>query len=1162
MKNSTSPLAGGEDSFFAPSADQFHWDDSSWAQAAPDSLVPHPIAPLDNFPGTTGNDHLTGTSGDDTFDLTAGGNDTASGLAGDDEFLMGATFNAADKIDGGDGNDFIQLDGTTNQVLTATTMVNIETVQVLAGHNYTLTTNDANIAAGQGLTIDASLLGAGNVLNFNGSAETDGSISVTGGAGNDTITTGAGFDSVNAAHGGNDTINLGGNTPDDSGNDDSVYFGAAFTAADRVDGVNGNAEVDLQGDYSGGVTLGATTLLNVGEIVFASGFSYAITTDDATVAAGQVFVAFAGGLQSTQTLNFDGSAETDGDFVITGGAGNDTLVGGAGDDFFKGKAGDDFIDGGAGKNRVTYSDDGPGVTVSLLQQGHAQATGDGNDNLNNIQDVSGSAGNDVLTGDANANWLWGEGGSDTISGGGGNDLIQVGTLNGALGTDTVDGGGGVNTLSFDDNGTQISGVTFSLALEGSAQATGVDTVTATNFSNVTGTSLDDALTGNATANVLYGAGGSDTLVGGAGNDTLYGDKVYVGGISNTGGDGPTGALDVDPGTGGNDVLMGGAGTDTLDGGEGSDTASYADATGNVFVNLTITTAQAVGGGDGTDTLVSIENLIGGNFNDTLTGDDGDNTLSGGAGNDTFHTGGGNDTVNGGDGNDTVFYDGGGSLIFNGGAGTDTLDAHLVSFNTSWALPGEDEVFIGGSGDDTVGVLDPADVIARNFSGGAGNDILATGAGNDRLDGGAGNDTLDISAGGNDTVTGDANNDIIQAITSPGVTAALTVADHIDGGTGIDTLQLTGDYSAGLTFATATMINVETIQFGAGFTYKLITNDTTVAAGQILTVDGSALGASDVLNFSGVHETDGLFHMIGGAGDDILTGGSGADNFDLSHGGNDTVAGGDGADRFTLGAAFTAADKINGGTGADTIVLNGDYSVGMTLTNSTVVAVETIILTAGFSYALTTGTGNVATGQTLTINGATLGASDLLTFNGSHETTGAFIVTGGADNDVITGGAGNDTLTGGLGNDTIKGGTGADHLTGGGGSDTFVYSSLSESIGTQNGGSAGTGYDTLTAFDMLADKFDLPVTVTAIDATVNNATVSTVTFDTDMGNTLGAAQLGVQHAVLVNVTGGSLAGDTFLVVEGNGMAGYQSAGDFVFLLDHASHIASLSTGDFI
>ena len=147
----------------------------------------------------------------------------------------------------------------------------------------------------------------------------------------------------------------------------------------------------------------------------------------------------------------------------------------------------------------------------------------------------------------------------------------------------------------------------------------------------------------------------------------------------------------------------------------------------------------------------------------------------------------------------------------------------------------------------------------------------------------------------------------------------------------DTLTLNGDYSAGVTLAANTMVNVETISFTAGHNYKLTTNDANVAAGQTLTVDGSALGATDILTFSGAAETDGNFLLTGGAGNDVLTGGAGNDTFDLSGGGNDIASGGNGNDTFNFGAAFVATnDQVDGGAGTDTLTLNGDYSVGVTL----------------------------------------------------------------------------------------------------------------------------------------------------------------------------------------------------------------------------------------
>ncbi len=140
------------------------------------------------------------------------------------------------------------------------------------------------------------------------------------------------------------------------------------------------------------------------------------------------------------------------------------------------------------------------------------------------------------------------------------------------------------------------------------------------------------------ADVVYGGDGDDTMWTGGGDDSLYG----------------------------------GAGNDYLNGEAGIDTAFYSDATSGVTVNLSITSAQNTGGG-GTDTLLSIENLYGSEFADTLTGNSGDNTIWGGGGNDTISGGAGNDTLWGGAGNDTLNGDTGADLfMIQAGLGNDTV----------------------------------------------------------------------------------------------------------------------------------------------------------------------------------------------------------------------------------------------------------------------------------------------------------------------------------------------------------------------------------------------------------------------------------------------------------------------------------------------------------
>ncbi len=107
-----------------------------------------------------------------------------------------------------------------------------------------------------------------------------------------------------------------------------------------------------------------------------------------------------------------------------------------------------------------------------------------------------------------------------------------------------------------------------------------------------------------------------------------------------------------------------------------------------------------------------------------------------------------------------------------------------------------------------------------------------------------------AAGGNDTFT---------------LAATLTASDSLDGGSGSDTLTLNGDYSAGLTFGAATVVNIELLQLAAGHSYNFTTNDGNVASGATMAVDGSALGAGDVLTFNGTAETGRLLSIAGGAG---------------------------------------------------------------------------------------------------------------------------------------------------------------------------------------------------------------------------------------------------------------------------------------------------------
>jgi Ca2+-binding RTX toxin-like protein len=153
----------------------------------------------------------------------------------------------------------------------------------------------------------------------------------------------------------------------------------------------------------------------------------------------------------------------------------------------------------------------------------------------------------------------------------------------------------------------------------------------TNFANVIGTANSDAIAGDDANNSLVGGSGNDTLNGGGGDDAL------------SGGDG-------------DDFLDGGFGFDTINGGMGNDTTSYAFYAGPIVANLAAGVVSFPGNSLLTDSLISIENLIGTNGNDSITGNGDANSLSGALGNDTIIGGIGNDALDGGAGNDTIIGD--------------------------------------------------------------------------------------------------------------------------------------------------------------------------------------------------------------------------------------------------------------------------------------------------------------------------------------------------------------------------------------------------------------------------------------------------------------------------------------------------------------------------
>ena len=470
--------------------------------------------------------------------------------------------------------------------------------------------------------------------------------------------------------------------------------------------------------------------------------------------------------------------------------------------------------------------------------------------------------------------------------------------------------------------------------------------------------------------------------------------------------------------GGDDILEGGAGDDLLSGGAGTDTASYAASAAAVSVNLYTGTAT----GEGTDTLVSIENVIGGSGDDSIWGTGGSNRLEGGlgidhlygsagadflfgdgqndfvyggTGSDELHGGSGYDLLNGQDGDDTIYGDGGNDTIY-GQLGDDIIDGGANS-DTITGGDGADTIN-GGSGYDTISGQNGNDTInggseKDSIYGGDGNDILSGDAGDDFINGGAGNDTIHGGIG-NDTIYGLTGDDIINGNDGDDKLSGQDGNDTINGGIGQDRINGQGGR--------------DTISGGDGA--DTIYGGNEVGLGD--TINGDA--GNDFINAQGgddvVDGGAGDDRIYGWDGDDSLTGGLGNDVI-LGHGGIDTINGDAGNDNLY---GQSGNDVINGGSGSDRVLgMDND---------------DTLHGNDGddFLYG-----GN---------NNDTL-----------YGDAGADFLNGQYGNDVLYGGAGNDTIYGYYGTDTLSGGAGDDFLGGGADLDSFVFN-------------AGWGHDTIADFD--------------------------------------------------------------------------------------------------
>ncbi|MCC5622304.1 hypothetical protein [Nostoc sp. CHAB 5715] len=163
--------------------------------------------------------------------------------------------------------------------------------------------------------------------------------------------------------------------------------------------------------------------------------------------------------------------------------------------------------------------------------------------------LTGTTGDDTLTGSEADEAFWGLAGNNTMRGNEGDDIFYA-----HGGADNIDGDDGSDTL---DYRYATDAVIINLSTEIVAESTNfTDKFNA--IENAVGSDFDDTIIGNDGDNILVGRAGNDVINSDKGNDRLFGDS----------GD------DLIQGDRGDDLLNGGAGNDTLTGGGGRDRFSF------------------------------------------------------------------------------------------------------------------------------------------------------------------------------------------------------------------------------------------------------------------------------------------------------------------------------------------------------------------------------------------------------------------------------------------------------------------------------------------------------------------------------------------------------------------------------------------------------------
>ena len=445
-----------------------------------------------------------------------------------------------------------------------------------------------------------------------------------------------------------------------------------------------------------------------------------------------------------------------------------------------------------------------------------------------------------------------------------------------------------------------------------------------------------------------------------------------------------------------------------------------------FGGTTIETTSFVGIAYG----VTIENVIGSNGNNWLSGNAADNRIVGGSKWDVLYGYDGNDTIIGGGGNDSMTGMDGDDFL-DCGAGEDMVDGRDGN-DTILAGSGNDAAVSGLLGDD---FLD-GETGADRLSGDEGNDTLIGGVGSDWMEGGEGNDLYEVNAIGDivDEGTNVDTDDVVRSFIAVNLSTlgagqiehAILLGAAAISATGNDKdNQLIGNAGANKLDGS---VGADTLIGGKGGDTYVVDN----IGDQVIETIGGTSGGIDTVQSSIDFSLAALVNvekltLLAGFGDIDGTGnalnntlaGNGGANILNGLGGKDAMAGGAGNDYYFVDNPYDVVTEtiLNGkGGGIDTVESSVTYSLAVRAN------VDHLILTG---IANSNGTGN-------------------------------------ALNNEITGNLGNNLLIGGTGNDILTGGDGNDKLTGGTGNDIFNFNLVSE-LGD---------LDIITDFKKTLDRIDI------------------------------------------------------------------------------------------